>query len=154
MNDQATKHCSFSLMSCDLVIFIKNFDPISIRRPLAPNITMFCSEVIMTKNFKPTVSKPGGLVHPFDFTSFSAWPVLVLGYSSSTPGMFLVRHHRAPFTWGVQKLLSHSHILMYSSATSNCLRVFENDNYLSVLRQLMAFFLQLAIVLLKKLAYY
>ena len=32
-DDQATKHCSFILMFCGLVIFIKNFDPISIRRP-------------------------------------------------------------------------------------------------------------------------
>ena len=31
-DDQATKHC-FYLNFCDLVIFIKNFDPINIRMP-------------------------------------------------------------------------------------------------------------------------
>ena len=32
-DDQAAKHCFFILMFCGLVIFIKNFDPIKIRRP-------------------------------------------------------------------------------------------------------------------------
>ena len=32
-DDQAAKHCSFILMFCDLVIFIKNFDPINSRSP-------------------------------------------------------------------------------------------------------------------------
>ena len=32
-DDQATKHCSFMLMFCSLVIFIKNFDSINISRP-------------------------------------------------------------------------------------------------------------------------
>ena len=40
-------------MVYDLVIFIKNFNPIIIRRPWAPEIMMFCSEVIMTKTHKP-----------------------------------------------------------------------------------------------------
>ena len=32
-DDQAAKHCFFISMFCSLVIFIKNFDPIDIRRP-------------------------------------------------------------------------------------------------------------------------
>ena len=32
-DDQAAKHCSFVSMFCCLVIFIKHFDPINIRRP-------------------------------------------------------------------------------------------------------------------------
>ena len=32
-DDQAAKYCSFILIVCGLVIFIKNFDPINIRRP-------------------------------------------------------------------------------------------------------------------------
>ena len=32
-DDQAAKHCSSILMFCGLVIFIKNFHPINIRRP-------------------------------------------------------------------------------------------------------------------------
>ena len=32
-DDQAAKHCFFILMFCGLVIFIKNVDPINIRRP-------------------------------------------------------------------------------------------------------------------------
>ena len=39
------------LVFCSLVIFIKKFDPINIRRPWAPAITMFCSEFIVTKTF-------------------------------------------------------------------------------------------------------
>ena len=35
-------------MFCGLVIFIKHFDPINIRRPWTSEIAMFCSEVIMT----------------------------------------------------------------------------------------------------------
>ena len=55
--------------------FIKNFDPINIRRPWALEKTMFCSEFIMTKTFKPIKT----IRHWVDFTSFSARPVLVLG---------------------------------------------------------------------------
>ena len=32
-DDQATKYCFYIFMFCDLVIFIKNFDPINIKRP-------------------------------------------------------------------------------------------------------------------------
>ena len=39
------------------------------------------------------VSKPGGIGHPFDFTSFSARPVLVLGHSFFTLEVFLIRFH-------------------------------------------------------------
>ena len=43
---------------------------------------------------------------------------------------------------------------MYSSAMIVCSRVFKNGNYFSILRQLMALFLYLVIVFLKKPAYY
>ena len=43
---------------------------------------------------------------------------------------------------------------MYSFATSVCSRVFKNGNYFSVLRQLMAVLLWLAIVFSKKPIYY
>ena len=32
-DNQAAKHCSFILMACGLVVFIKTFDPINIKRP-------------------------------------------------------------------------------------------------------------------------
>ena len=64
-------------MFCCLVIFIKIFYPINSRRSCAPEITMLCSEVIMTK--LSNLSKPEGLGCLFDFTSFSARPVLALG---------------------------------------------------------------------------
>ena len=76
-DNQAIKHCSFIVMFCSLVIFIKHCDPINIRRPWATEVTMFCSEFIMTKTFKPIKTRRLG--HPFDFTSFSARPVLTLG---------------------------------------------------------------------------
>ena len=50
-DDQATKHCSFCIMCCGLVILIKRFDPINIRRPWAPEIAMLYIEVIMSKTF-------------------------------------------------------------------------------------------------------
>ena len=67
-DDLATKFCSFYLNVCDLVILIKIFDPINIRRSRAPEI-MFSSEVIMTKALIHTYQKRG-LSCPFDFTSF------------------------------------------------------------------------------------
>ena len=48
--------------------------------------------------------------------------------------------------WRVQTSSRHSHILMYSSTRSVCLQVFKIGNCLSVLRQLMALFLQLKIL--------
>ena len=53
------------LMFCGLVIFIKNFDPVNIRRPWALKITMFCSEIIITKTFVPI--KSSGLGCSFEF---------------------------------------------------------------------------------------
>ena len=47
--DHYAKHCSCCLNICGLVILIKNFDPVNIKRPSAPIITMFCNEVIMIK---------------------------------------------------------------------------------------------------------
>ena len=52
------------LMFCSLIIFIKTFDPINIRRPWALEITMFCSDVI-TKTFVPIKSR--GLGCSFEF---------------------------------------------------------------------------------------
>ena len=48
-DDQATKHCSVILMFCGLVIFIpsKSGGLEHLKK------TMFCSEVIITKTFKP-----------------------------------------------------------------------------------------------------
>ena len=59
-------------MFCGLVIFIKKFEPINIRRPWASEI-MFCSEVITTKTFTPIKTRRPW---PFDFTSFSAKPTV------------------------------------------------------------------------------
>ena len=44
-------------MFCNLVIFIKNFDLIHIKRPWTPKITISCSEIIVTKTFKPIKSR-------------------------------------------------------------------------------------------------
>ena len=46
----------------------------------------------MTKVSK-NLSKPRGIGHPFDFTSFSARPVLVLGRPFYSPRVFLIRFH-------------------------------------------------------------
>ena len=81
----------FILMFCGRVILIKNFDPLNIRRPWTPEITKFCSEFIMTKTFKPIKARRLGC--PFDFISFSARPVLVLGHSFFNTWGYLVRFH-------------------------------------------------------------
>ena len=47
---------------CSWVIFINNFKFNNIRRPWAPKISLFCSELIMIKTFKP-----GGLGCPLLF---------------------------------------------------------------------------------------
>ena len=69
-------------MFCGLVIFIKNFDPINIRRPCAHKITMFCSEVMMIKSFNPIKSRrpwpPISISHLFQQGPFSSWPLLFL----------------------------------------------------------------------------
>ena len=71
--------------------FYQNFDPINIRRPWAPEITMFSSEFIMTKTFKPIKNRRHW--PSFDFISFSARPILVLGHPFFTPRVFLIRFH-------------------------------------------------------------
>ena len=69
----------FTLKFCGLVIFIKNFDPINIRRPWAPEITMFCSEFIMTKTFNPIKTSLTIWFHIFfSKACFSSWPLLFL----------------------------------------------------------------------------
>ena len=78
-DDQATKHCSFILMFCGLVIFIKNFDPINTRRLCAPGITMLCSKVLMVNLL--ILSKAGALGCPFQFHIFFNKAFLVFGYS-------------------------------------------------------------------------
>ena len=65
-----------SKMLNSLVIFIKNFDP---RRPWAPKITIFCSEVIMTRTFKPIKSRRPWL--PILISHLFNKVVLVLGHS-------------------------------------------------------------------------
>ena len=77
-------------MFCGLVIFIKHFDLINIRRPCAHKITMFCSEVKMIKSFNPIKSRrpwpPISISHLFQQRPFSSWPLLF------TPGVFLFRY--------------------------------------------------------------
>ena len=68
---QAIKHFSFILMFCRLVIFIKHFDSINIRRSWASEITMFCSEFTMTKVFKPIKIRRHW--PPIWFHIFSTW---------------------------------------------------------------------------------
>ena len=81
---QATKHCSFILLFCSLVVFIKilvafikNFDPINIRRSWAPKylITMFCSEVIMF-NQKQEALATHLISNFFQQGLLSSWPLL------------------------------------------------------------------------------
>ena len=74
------------IVFCGLDIFIKTFDPINIRRPWASEITMFCSKFIMTKTFKSIKTRKHW--SPVWFHIFSARPVLVLGWSFFTPGVF------------------------------------------------------------------
>ena len=67
-----------------MVIFIKNFDLINIRRPWAPEITMFCSEVMMIK-----ILILWGLGHPFQFHIYFKKGLLALACCSFfTPGVF------------------------------------------------------------------
>ena len=40
-----------------------------------------------------SLSKPGGIGHPFDLTSFSARPVQFLATPFFTPGVFLIRYN-------------------------------------------------------------
>ena len=72
----------YRTMFCGLVIFIKNFDPINIRRPCAHKITMFCSEVMMIKSFNPIKSRrpwpPISISHLFQQGPFSSSPLLFL----------------------------------------------------------------------------
>ena len=88
-DDQAAKHCLI-VMFCGLVIFIKNFDPINIRRPWAPEITMLCSELIMTKTFKPIKTRRHW--PPIWFHIFFSKACLVLGRPFFAPGVFLIRY--------------------------------------------------------------
>ena len=71
-DDQAAKHC-YVLQPGHLY---QKFDPINIGGLEHPKITMFCSEVIMTKTFN--LSKAGGLSFPFQFyiaSFYSTWPL-------------------------------------------------------------------------------
>ena len=79
MTMQALKHCSFISIFCGLVIFIKNFDPINIRMSWAPEITMFCSEFIMTKTIKTRRHWLSIWFHIFfSKTCFGSWSLLFL----------------------------------------------------------------------------
>ena len=79
------------LMFCGMVIFTKNSDLINIRRPWAPNITMFCLELVMTKIFNLSII--GGLGSPLWFHIFFNQSFLVLGRSFFTPGVFSLDSH-------------------------------------------------------------
>ena len=76
---------------CDLVMFIKNFDPIGIRRPLAPETTMFYSEVMMIKNYSTYLNHRALaahlIAHFFSKACFSPWLALF------TPWVLLFRYH-------------------------------------------------------------
>ena len=69
----------------------QKYDPINIRRPWAPEITMFCSEFIMTKTFKSIKTRrhwPPIWFHIFfSKVCFSSWPPLF------TPGVYSIRLH-------------------------------------------------------------
>ena len=58
------------------------------------------------------LSKPGGLGRLFDFTSFSARPVLVLGHPFFTPRVFLIRYQLVESSWYHAK---HKHCVTISS---------------------------------------
>ena len=81
----------FILMFCELVIFIKNFNPINIRKPWAHEITTFCSEFIMTKAFKPIKTR-------------RHWPLIWfhIFFSKACFGSWLPPFH----TWGVFDYIS------------------------------------------------
>ena len=70
---------------------IKNFDPINIRRPWAPKITMFRSEVMMIKIFNPIKSRRPLPPILISYVSFLTRPI-ALGHSFFTPGLFWFRY--------------------------------------------------------------
>ena len=78
-DDQAAKHCSFILMFCGLVIFIKKFWFHQHHRPWAPEIT-FGSKFIMTKTYKPIKTRrywpPIWFPILFSKVCFISWPLL------------------------------------------------------------------------------
>ena len=74
-------------MFCGLVIFIKYFDPINIRRHCVPKIS---SKVIMTKTFIRTNQKQEALATYLISYLFNK-AFLVLGRSFFTPGVSLFR---------------------------------------------------------------
>ena len=79
------KTLRYKTVFCSLVIFI-NFDPINIRSPWAPAITMFCSEFIMIKTFKPIITRRHWL--PIWFYIFFNKACLVLGHPFLHLGCF------------------------------------------------------------------
>ena len=85
-DDQAINVKMKRMMLCSLVIFIKNFDPINIRKPWALEIPMFRSEVIITKTYISIKSRGHWL--PIWFHIFFNKIFLVLGHSFFTPGCF------------------------------------------------------------------
>ena len=82
-NIKITEHCFMAWSSLSKILIPST--------SLAPKITMFCSEFIMPKFFKPIKIRRHW--PPFDFTSFLARPVLVLGCS-------LIRFHF--FFWSLR----------------------------------------------------
>ena len=84
-DDQAVKHCSFYLHVLWPGHLYQTFDSINIMRSWAPEITMFCSEFIMTKVCKPIKTRRPWLPIPwlpiwfhifFSKACFSSWSPL------------------------------------------------------------------------------
>ena len=78
----------FILMFCGLVMLIKNFDPINIRRHWAPEITMFCLHDQNFQAYQNQEALAAHLIsHLFQEGLFSSWPPFF------TPGVFLIRFY-------------------------------------------------------------
>ena len=80
-DEHVAKHCSFIILmfyDLQLVILIKNFDPINIKRLRALEITVFCSDVIMNKAVIPIKNMRPWLPIWFHSTNQD---LLVLGHS-------------------------------------------------------------------------
>ena len=86
-DDQATKHCSFTLKFCGMMIFTKNVDPINIRQPWALKI-MFCLKPIKSSRVWPTIL----ISHLF------CRPFVVLGHPFFTLGVLWFRYLLYKFT--------------------------------------------------------
>ena len=94
---------SASCLSKPQYIQIHTYTYTNIRRPWAPEITMFCSEVIMTKTFKPIKSRRPCLLILISFTK----TLLVVGHSFFTPGLDIFYNIMKSSGVSVVQWLSH-----------------------------------------------